>query len=137
MIGPLHLGQVTTHIGYSLLCLCCCEKVEEKPSESGGSNFQNVPVTSPQGVNPFVTQVPSPEVSSQNPLPLDFAQSEFRDRVNKYRNSDIIAPRRSRRDVNSALDYKLKKSAGLMRKREEDEFIMLMIAADEESCCEC
>jgi hypothetical protein len=32
VIGPLHLAQVTTHIGYSPLCICCCP-------EYGGKQF--------------------------------------------------------------------------------------------------
>ena len=36
MIGPLHLAQAPTHMGYSVLCLCCCDDLDNV----GGDAFQ-------------------------------------------------------------------------------------------------
>lgn len=44
MIGPLHLAQVTTHIGYSPLCFCCCDVEEADNVENmGGDSFTVAP----------------------------------------------------------------------------------------------
>jgi len=132
MIGPLHLAQVTTHIGYSPLCFCCCDDVPQVEENLGGSQFGT-----PEGLNPFVTQTPSEtEPSPTNPLSLAQVLAEQQDRVNKYLNSDTIAPRRNRSGAIEPLDYKLKKATGIHMRIEEDEFILAMIIADESDDCE-
>ena len=130
MIGPLHFAQATTHIGYSPICLCCCP---EEPEENlGGSQFSQH--TEP---NPFITQTPSEtEPSPTNPLSLAQVLAEQQDRVNKYLNSDTIAPRRNRSGAIEPLDYKLKKATGIYMRIEEDEFLFTMIMTDEADDCE-
>ena len=65
MIGPLRLTQITLHLGYDPLCLCCCAGILAVAElETGGKRFFKAPPISfkrPQRKaieNPFIQFTP-------------------------------------------------------------------------------
>ena len=141
MIGPLHLGQVATHMGYSQLCICCCPD-DKAAEETGGKQFENsVPVTSEP--NPFLNvQAPQYAELTQtldtiNEVVQDSSESSSHPIIEiAQKGTRYALPRRERSTV---VMQRLIIELGYFKRREQQAFLMILIAAaeDDDDCCPC
>lgn len=127
---------IATHAGINVLCLCPCPKdVDENP---GGQQFKP-PDAHTNGVNPLlgVGRIMRPAAVESHLSPT--LRTSNYGTVNRLAPRGVMTtglPRRLRGDSDAALHQALRTRFQRHLAYEEQEFMLLLIAATEENCCD-
>ena len=134
MIGPLHLAQATTHMGYNPLCLCCCDDPDNVEDNLGGDTFQD---KEPKRDSYIVAQTKARIIAAQQRdvvrTPLSSPgesqpKSSNREPGHKLDNLPSLPPDRG---GNWGVDYRSIKDQVLHELDEEIELLTIMIVEDD------